>query len=350
MFDLFKRALVRYFGRPATSVSPQIQPDGLSRGGAGGPANQAVNPQLAELIERLTEFNAEARAHLDRQQGNARVLDGPHPWNEGRPMPVKLNAVPDDLSTAMSGIHDEVNRRISALDIPESATPEEAQRMIEAALADLPVRIGGVIKPGDPRYEEVTAQHEAQQAAEALAAQGNTDAPVERTEPDGMSWTQWQKWLTAIAPPAGWSPCRFGARWGEDSVGQMFGITRGDFGVYTRPFYVCHPIHGERVLAPLIHLPTGTGVGMFLSRENAVEAGELAMALGVDWRTVVDPTRPETWADVRMRLAAAWSAAGLHIAPFHAHDMNNEDDDEIAIWMATHQTRTAGKPAKGKLS
>lgn len=247
----------------------------------------------------------------------------------------------------MMDIHAEVARRLDALELPDD--PAEAQRMVEAALADLPVRVGGVIRPGDDGYDDVVARHGLDQPQESQSHGFLNPDDTNWFEPNDMKWPDWQKWMTAINAPPGWSPCRFGARWGENTVGQMFGIVRGDFGVYERPFYVCHPIHGQQRLAPLIHLPTGTGVGVFMSPAMAVEAGELALALGgIAWRTAIDPDKPETWADIRERLRAAWSAAGLHVAPFHAHDESQED--EITIWMSTATSKAAGKPSKGKLS
>lgn len=250
--------------------------------------------------------------------------------------------------TGPEAVREEVERRLAALDILPDADKDTVQRMVAEAIGDLPgVRLGAVVGPHDDEYEAMAKLAAEHKAVRQLEHPKNA-AMMPGATPDKLPWSTWAKWMASTNAPAGWSPCRFGTRQAEDATAQMFGITRGEFGVYTRPFYICGPVHDEQPLAALIHLPTGTGVGIFMSQAMAVEAGELAMALGVDWRTEVNPEQPDTWADLRTRMMAVWNAAGLHIAPFHAH--NEGDDGEIPIWMSTHHTKTAGKPSKEKLS
>lgn len=336
MFDRFKRALVRLSGRPATSVPPKT--------------GQAANPQLAELIARLTEFNDDIRTRA----GAVKLLDGPHPWNEGLPTPqpnpdpnVKVMYAPIAIGPdTPEWVKSEIDRRLNALDLDEGLSADELAAIVQAQIADLPgVRLAGVIRAGDPGYDEALARYTRPQESQSHPFKDGVSV-------EHMPWSIWQKWMVQVKAPPGWSPCRFGARMGnasdDDAVGQMFGFVRCEFGVYTKPFYVCHPVHAEQSLAALIHLPTGTGVGVFMTEAMATEAGELALALGgVDWRGDIDPTNPDKWNGIRERVGAAWSAAGLHVAPFHAHD--NDTEGEITVWMSTHHTRTAGKPTKEKL-
>lgn len=320
ILDLVGRALVRYFKRPATSVPPQSGPNALPRD-LDAPVHKTPIPQVSfpdrptgptkpatfdDLMASLRGFNAEAPDFMDRLRQHE--------------------------STNRPAIADEVERRLAALDIPDDADEDTIADMAREALADMPnVHIGGVMR--------------ASKITDALRGPDLTTI----NDPDNMTWSEWQSFMKTVNAPAGWSTCRFGARWGDETCGMMFGITRGDFGIYTKEFYVCSPVHEGKVLAALIHLPTGTGVGVFLTAEQAIEAAELAMALGgVNWRTSIDPTRPDTWSDIRVRMGQAWEASGLHVAPFHAHDHGT--DGEIAIWMSTNATRQAGKPEKEKLS
>jgi len=351
--DRLRSRWMRYSERPAPSVSPENYRQTANR----IVAEHVNNPQLARLIAELTAFNAEVRTEaeafgkatgtLAREQHHGHMR---HPADiQSDPLyreklakaEARIEAKDRARTNPIEDIHAEVARRLADFEPPDDASHEEVNAMVEALLEGLPVRVGGVIRKGDPAYDDVV---DMAQDSQSHGFSGPTFA-----DPDDMRWPDWQKWMKAVNAPPGWAPCRFGARWGDDTVGQMFGVVRGDFGVYERPFYVCAPVHDQQRLAPLIHLPTGTGVAVFMSPAMAVEAGELAMALGgIDWRTSIDPTNPDTWADIRHRLGAAWNAAGLHLAPFHAHDDTQED--EIAVWMSTHQSRTVGKPAKGKLS
>lgn len=298
ILDLVGRALVRYFRRPATQASPQNGTELPPLSFPDRPTGPTSAASFDDLMAALRDFN------------------------------VKDPEIKDRINTQA-----EVERRLAALDIPDDADEDTIARMAAEAVADIPgVRIGGAIRVSD--------KHKGLRGPDM----GKTGF-----DPEDMSWRDWQDWMKAVNAPPGWSPCRFGARCGDETCGQMFGITRGDFGIYTKEFYVCAPVHGGQVLAAVIHLPTGTGVGVFLTAEHAVEAAELAMALGgIDWRTSIDPMNPDTWADIRTRMGQAWEAAGLHVAPFHAHD--NGTESEIAIWMSTTATRQAGKPEKGKLS
>lgn len=318
ILDLVGRALVRYFKRPATSAPPKFGHNAHPPRDLDKPARRTPLPPLAfpdrpagpttsatfdDLMESLKKFN---------DQTNAKA--------------------PPSFGRKADGVAEEVERRLAALDIPDDADEDTIADMAREALADMPnVRIGGVMR--------------ASKITDALRGPDLTTV----NDPDNMTWNEWQSFMKTVNAPAGWSVCRFGARWGDETCGMMFGITRGDFGVYTKEFYVCSPVHEGKVLAALIHLPTGTGVGVFLTAEQAIEAAELAMALGgINWRTSIDPTRPDTWSDIRVRMGQAWEASGLHVAPFHAHDHGT--DGEIAIWMSTNATRQAGKPEKEKLS
>ena len=338
--DRLRSLVVRYLVGPATMVPPKSKPahrtplPGLSF------PDRPVTLTKPALFDDAKMLGM-SEGTLDRETRMADFM---------RPKPVAraiLHGVNLDGSTDIGA---EVERRLATIDIPADASHEEVQRMVEEAIGDLPgVRLAGVIKKGDPGYDAMaTTPPQAFQSQ----SMGDMAEVLRGLNMESLPWSVWARWMEEAKAPAGWSTCRFGARWGDGdgTVGQMFGVTRGDFGVYTRPFYVCGPIHDEQVMAALIHLPTGTGVGVFLTRDMAVEAGELAMALGgIDWRTSIDPTRPETWIDIRARLGAAWSAAGLHIAPFHAHSEGVED--EIAVWMSTTHTKMAGKPKRfGDLS
>lgn len=254
--------------------------------------------------------------------------------------------------------------RIEALDLPVGLPPAEVERLVrEAILADQ--RQADL--PDDPGF----------------AALGLAPLPLdsEATVPVVMagSWRLWSAWMAGLQVPLGWAPCRFGVRSG-DMIQPVYGMVRGDFGVYSAVFRLCGAAAGpfdgrHKPLALLAHLPSGLNVGMFVRREVAVEAADLALSLAWDnpscWRQI-DPGDAKTYDGIIDRLRRLWASAGFVLAPYHAHNIpgaaldHTTGEVEVApgtepantladsvilpIWMITDVTRNLNKPPKERLS
>lgn len=157
--------------------------------------------------------------------------------------------------------------------------------------------------------------------------------------PDHMSWATWKRVSAELVRP-GWAFGRFAMRTNEDRAAQMFGTLRGNFGVSKQSFYCCDLNDGEdKVLASLCHLSSGTGIGVFVTYDMACEAAEIMERMNVDWANV-DPLDNEV---LQASVDAAWNAAGLYPAHFHAHPQNC--DGHVRVWFKNHHSTMLGKPA-----
>lgn len=208
-------------------------------------------------------------------------------------------------------------------------TSDEKLAVVRAALADLgpDVKVtAGAVSIGDA--EDVEAAHRPVYAPDAV----DDDVIVDRP-PIPFSSTQGiRRSIMGVDDPR-WSFCKFATRSPRTSYAVwMTGVTCQQFGIYNKRFWCCEPVNDERVLSALIHLPSGTGMGLFLTHDAARAAAEIAMNLhDIDWLHEVDPLNPQSWQiDLLGRLSTAWSAMDIRTAPFHAQDGG---DEEISVMM-----------------
>lgn len=176
-------------------------------------------------------------------------------------------------------------------------------------------------------------------------------------EPPGneMPWPDWRKLERELAAPAGWSACRFPTwRPGDEPGGEqaglcafVFGITRGDFGVWCSPFAVCTTDDDgiltdrrEDVLAAVTHLPSGLGMGIFADREAAVANVLIVEKLGIDWRA------KKQLIEDYARVQQARAFAGITICRGrHAH-IGSPEGPRVAIWERTAAAVAEGRPER----
>jgi len=90
------------------------------------------------------------------------------------------------------------------------------------------------------------------------------------------------------------------------------GVVNGSFGIW---WHSAECRDGSVVVYPLMHIPSGFGLAVFLTREDAEFAAGIAERLA-DWNslTVDDVNRVEDrgkWFEVRDRMFRAWDAAGV---------------------------------------
>lgn len=181
-------------------------------------------------------------------------------------------------------------------------------------------------------------------------------------EPPGatMPWPEWRAQERELDAPAGWSACRFPS-WtpNEGLVGEdtgtcafVFGIVRGDFGIWRSPFPVCITDDDgmltnqrEDVLAAVTHLPSGLGMGLFVDREAAIASCNAADGLGIDWRKL-NPNDRGSWAHNFSRLRQAREFAGITVCRLrHAH-MGSADGPPLPIWEQRVEAALDGRPEK----
>lgn len=116
------------------------------------------------------------------------------------------------------------------------------------------------------------------------------------------------EWISSEVPlhlPTGMASCR--------------GVRSGSLGV--------HAVDGgpDRVWA-LSTIPSGIQIGLFVSKEHATAAGDIANRI-TDWSDMATvlwggqmyPADPETWNPLLAKTSQAWATAGLCIAVLGAH-------------------------------
>lgn len=168
-----------------------------------------------------------------------------------------------------------------------------------------------------------------------------------------MPWPDWRKLEAELDPPPGWSACRFPTWRAGDAPGEnagtcafVFGITRGDFGIWRSPFTVCfyddggmHKGQREDVLAAVTHLPSGLGMGLFADRAAAV-ADVLIIERLADWRF------KEFTIEAYAGMQQARTFAGITVCrDRHAH-IGGPDGMPAPIWEQRAETMAAGRPEK----
>lgn len=167
--------------------------------------------------------------------------------------------------------------------------------------------------------------------------------PVDR-EAEGWTWDSWQR-EAAAHQMDGWTFCRFANRTSIESVGFVFGLVRGYFGLWQQPFPVCNvPLgeHADQILTCITHLPSGLGLGVFEDRETAAHACLIAMDVGSEWHKL-DPMDRTTWDFSTDTMREAWAFNGIvPSASKHAHN----GSQSLLIWERNAAALDAGKPER----
>lgn len=348
--DLIKAigaSLVRYSDRPATSVTPENDLPaflGVPLGERAHAADKAASDR-AKLHAQLKE-----RGYNPVMSSSVSMTGGPttREVHDDAPPP-SVVAMMKEIEHRMEGIKDE----LSKLDGDRYAQ----QALIEKTLDGIPnvqfleedEGVGFIVPP--PVRPAPSSQSEPH-AARIDVAMGHVIAPDGAiTDIAPLTWDQINQTRAQLGEHPRWSMCKYPIRTRSSDYGLwMIGLVRDQFGVHNAPFHACHPIHDDVVLTSLTHLPTGKGIGLFADHDAAILAGDILASLtGLDWSRL-DVDDPGAWeADMVSRVHAAWNAAGIGLADFHAHSYDrkgNVSDDELIVHQAS---QTASKPQKEKL-
>jgi hypothetical protein len=139
---------------------------------------------------------------------------------------------------------------------------------------------------------------------------------------------------------SGWSFCRFACRGLDDKPTFYLGNAKGDYGVFTISMPVCPEgddamgIEPEAVLAQLIHIPTGVGIGVFETRELACKGADLLAPL-FPAETELDRT---IWYGSKERVTTLFAFYGIAESDrWHAHAVGFKD--AIPIWAPVELAR-----------
>jgi hypothetical protein len=175
----------------------------------------------------------------------------------------------------------------------------------------------------------------------AMARAGMFPAP-----PGEMQWP-WSDWVSerrAFSIP-GWVYCRFPLQFPGDRAVFVFGLVRESFGIYHTPFTVRHVASGraeDRVLACMVHLRTGYGMGLFTSRHVAAQACELAENVDRRWNDV-DPQDPETWGRIVSRVGSTWHGAGI-VPIINTYAYQGEESHLFSVYDISPESLMEGRP------
>jgi hypothetical protein len=127
-----------------------------------------------------------------------------------------------------------------------------------------------------------------------------------------VPWEVWKGMRTMFGTVPGWAFCRFGLR-GRDGIQvlQMFGIVREPFGIYPAPFAVQQDTVKDivvRNLSVLVHLPSASITGLFVSDAGAIMGSAIATSIG-GGEFAAD--RTDGWGEIVDRVKAGWTSSGL---------------------------------------
>lgn len=171
--------------------------------------------------------------------------------------------------------------------------------------------------------------------------------PPPDAEIDGWTWERWKR-ETQSNRIDGWSFCRFANRTGANSVGFVFGLVRGHFGLWQQPFPVCQSyediVPEEQILTCITHLPSGMGIGVFDKRETAAHACLIADDLHANWGDL-DPDNEQTWEFTTDAMQSAWAFNGI-VPNESKHAHNGPGGNMLMIWERNAAALNVGKPEK----
>lgn len=160
---------------------------------------------------------------------------------------------------------------------------------------------------------------------------------------DGWTWDAWRREMTSQGHYPGWAFCRFANRTGETNVQFVFGHVRGPFGVWRKPYDICHD-EGQTtdILTAMTHLPSGLAVGVFAETAVAIEAAELADRVCADWAVFQEY---EQLGPLIARTREAWDGVGI-VPCTNAHGHSDHTRERFTIIGRSIESITAGKPEK----
>jgi hypothetical protein len=163
---------------------------------------------------------------------------------------------------------------------------------------------------------------------------------------DGWTWEAWDREQRSLTLE-GWSPCRFAYRGGDRAV-FVFGVVRGQFGLWRKPLAICRmnadgTISQETdILTCATHLRSGQGMGVFEKIETAAMACDIAGKAFQRWGEIVGRDGP-LWDEAERRVLPAWYELGIVTCTnVHCH----EGDSRYAIYGMSTESVMAGKPEK----
>lgn len=168
--------------------------------------------------------------------------------------------------------------------------------------------------------------------------------------PDAWTWEAWAKEFSSLAID-GWAPCQFAHRagLGAEKAVFVFGVVRGDFGLWQQPFDVCvinGLVHQSQtdVLTIATHLRSGIGMGIFATKTDAAQACNLASRVA-PWSTIDHEDRA-AWVDAARRTCDAWHEFGIVASVnAYAHDRDT-DSGPMPIMGLSIESASEGKPEK----
>lgn len=304
MIGSIRRALVRYFRRPATSVSPEFD----------------LGPRITS--DRVY-YSVPTPAALDRVEEAAQRIYGadlPRPMWFGDKMVV----------------HENGESRVVDLNIvPPFPWIDPHQRGADPEpIGSTAVRIETIDEAIEQRMEE-----------------GRRDTGIK--PPDVWTWEAWSKEFEALLID-GWSPCQFAHITNKPGEGLravfVYGVVRGAFGLWQHPFDVC--VHDEQgnhssttdVLTIATHLRSGWGIATFGTKADAAQACVLAERC-FPWPSV-EAYGGHGWNTAAARTRDAWHDFGLRASVnAHAHDQAT-GYGPIPIMGLSIESASEGKPEK----
>lgn len=232
-------------------------------------------------------------------------------------------------------------------DITSFAPPAKPQPvpLTHPAIGDAVLKAlqqAGMVPPGATPFVQVIDHRNPAQPPQEAAK------PASERPAEDITWKTWSETIGFLDPPPGWTPCRFANRTGPDQLAFVFGITKGNFGVWKVGFPVCDMSdefeHRQKVeaLACVTYLPDGFGIGVFADHKTACEAADLAASVP-DWVVSdIDTDTAEFRAHAK-RLHQTWEFHGLDWdQDRHAHC----NGAHVGIWTKTAANLVAGKPEK----
>ena len=166
---------------------------------------------------------------------------------------------------------------------------------------------------------------------------------------EGWTWQKWDAEVRAAGTAPGWAFCRFANRLGDEDVGFVFGFARGSFGIWQKPFGVCsvdgdgNHARSDEILTCITHLRTGMGIGIFVEREVAFTAAELADRVCPAWASD-RPADLTVWREAALRTHEAWGGVGICVSNnSHAHD---DEGNIFGVMGRSEESIMHGKPEK----
>lgn len=167
----------------------------------------------------------------------------------------------------------------------------------------------------------------------------------EELDVERLPWRVWSQMRAEFGHVPGWTFCRFGCRVRgetENMTVQRFGIASGLFGIYRNHYLICGRDEIVGQLSVLVHLPSGSCVGLFTDDDEAITAA--ACCDRALWGFDVPST--ETVTPAFTAAQAAWKNAGLDVLMIHAHDIDGpEQGPPASIWAFDREP-----PKKGRMS